>query len=467
MSRARSGTALTPELLERHDRPVPRYTSYPTAVEFHDGYDGAAHAEHLHRASERPDEPLSLYVHLPFCRRRCSFCACHVVVTSSQALTDTYLDAIVAEADLVTRHLGDRRRIAQLHWGGGTPTSYRPDELRALQSSLLDRFELLPGCEASIEIDPRVTTDEHLAALREVGFNRVSMGVQDVDAGVQRHIGRDQSWPETVDLVGVARRLGYRSINLDLVYGLPGQTAATFETTLDEVVRLLPDRIALYSFALVPWKATQQRRLWTDLLPSPEAKLALSVRAHEVLAAAGYRTIGMDHFALPTDELATAREEGRLSRTFMGYTAVRAPETIALGSSGISELASAYGQDHKRLASWFDAIEAESLPVERGVVLTEDDRIRRHVIRELLCNGRVTAGDLRATFGIELFERFEAEVAEMQGPGGVVTDGLAVVDDEGIAVTDLGLLLVRNVASVFDTYRRAPAPDQPVFSRSV
>lgn len=458
---------LTADLLARHDRPVPRYTSYPTAIEFNEGYGAAEHAEHLRRAGDRPDEPLALYVHLPFCRERCSFCACHVVATSNERLTHRYLDAVLTEAAVVAEHLGERRTLAALHWGGGTPTYHEPDQLHRLQRGLLDHFVIAPGAEVAIEVDPRVTTMGHLEALRALGFNRLSMGVQDVDATVQELIGRNQGWDETVQLFAEARRLGFLSINIDLVYGLPGQTDLTFETTLSEVATLRPDRIALYSFALVPWKATQQRRLWTDVLPSPATKLGLCIRAHEMLCGSGYRAIGMDHFSLPEDELSIAQDEGRLSRTFMGYTAVRAPATIALGTSGISELPGAYGQDHKRLSTYLLQAEAGRLPIERGALLTPDDQIRRHVIRELMCNGTLAFADVEARFGVDPRSYFAAELAAMEAPGGPVAEGLATVGEGSIAATEVGLLFVRIIASAFDAYRSASAPARPEFSRSV
>jgi oxygen-independent coproporphyrinogen III oxidase len=458
---------VTPDLLARHDRAVPRYTSYPTALEFGEGYTAVTHADHLRLAAERPLEPLALYVHLPFCRRRCAFCACHVVVTSRDELTLGYLDAVVAESATVARHLGGRRTLTQLHWGGGTPTYHRPDELVALHQGLLEHFTVAPGAEVSIEVDPRVTTPEHLATLAELGFNRISMGVQDVDPEVQRLIGRNQDWEATVELFGLARQNGLASINLDLIYGLPGQTEATFETTLAEVTRLRPDRVALYSFALVPWKASQQRRLWTDLLPSRETKVRLCTRAHEAFGATGYRAIGMDHFALPDDELAVALDERRLSRTFMGYTAVRAPETIAVGSSGISELAGAYGQDHKRLSEYLTEAGAGRLPIERGVVLTAEDQLRRHVIREVMCNGRVSTAEVAERFGVDLGDHFADELAEMAAPGGAVAEGLAVMSDAGVEATEVGRLFVRNIATAFDAYRGGATPAPATFSRSV
>lgn len=457
---------LTPALLARHDHPVPRYTSYPTALEFDDGYGPDEHDAQLRRAGTRSGEPLGLYIHIPFCRSRCSFCACHVVVTSSPSLAVRYVRTVLAEAALVADRLDQRRRLQQLHLGGGTPTHLTPDELVALHDGLLAHFTLGPDAELSIEVDPRVTSSEHLTVLRGLGFDRLSMGVQDVDAEVQRLIGRDQLWGATVELYGVARSLGFDSINLDLIYGLPGQTYRSFDHTLAEVTRLRPDRIALYSFALVPWTATQQRRLWTDLLPPRDTKAALCTTAHQALTDAGYVAIGMDHFALPSDELAIAAREHRLSRTFMGYTAVRAPEIVALGTSGISELADAYGQDHKRLATYLTEVDDGRLPTERGVVLTAEDKLRRHVIRELMCNGRVSARDVAERFGVELAQHFGPELAAMGEPGSAIAEGLAVVDDDGIEATDVGRFFVRNIASAFDAYRAGPHA-ATAFSKSV
>jgi oxygen-independent coproporphyrinogen-3 oxidase len=458
---------LTSDLLARYDKPGPRYTSYPTAVEFTDEFGSEDYARHLQTAAARPDDPVSLYVHLPFCDARCSFCGCHVVVARRPSVANVYLDRIRAEADLVAEHLGERRRLVQYHWGGGTPTFYSPEDLAELHRALLERFELDPDAEVAVEVDPRVTTAEHLAVLREIGFNRLSLGVQDFDPGVQELIGRHQTWEETVALHEEARKLGYTSINFDLIYGLPGQQVETFADTLERVVALQPDRLAVYSFAYVPWVRPNQKRIDADLLPDRDAKFALLALAADSLVSAGYHAIGMDHFALPDDELAVAMAQGTLSRNFMGYTTKRGTDVVALGSSGISDIAGAYAQNHKRLHSYYQSVDGGELPVERGRVLTADDQVRRYVITELMCNGRIAFADISGRFGLDFAEYFAVELDDLAGPAGPVAQGLAVVDDAEIVATELGQVFIRNVAMVFDAYLAAKSQDRPMFSRTV
>jgi oxygen-independent coproporphyrinogen-3 oxidase len=459
--------AVTAELLARHDRPGPRYTSYPTAVDFHDGFGPFDHESRLSEAATRTDDPLSLYVHLPFCAHRCAFCACHVVVTQKESVGEAYLDRVVAEARTTAQSLGGRRVLDQYHWGGGTPTFYSPTKLAELHAKLLSEFELAPAAEVALEVDPRVTTDEHLATLRDVGFNRISMGVQDADERVQDLIGRHQTWEQTAVLHEAARQLGYESINIDLVYGLPGQGELTFEQSLELVVGLRPDRVAAYSFALVPWMRPHQKRIDVGLLPDRDVKFALLSLAISRLTDAGYRQIGMDHFALPDDELATAHADRTLSRNFMGYTTKRGSEIVGLGTSAISEIGDAYAQNHRRLASYYEAVDAGELPVERGVALGSEDRIRRFVITELMCNGRLLAGEVSDRFGVDMAEHFAIELAELHAPDGLVEAGFVRTDSSGIEATARGRLFIRNVAMVFDARLRARADHAQAFSRTV
>jgi oxygen-independent coproporphyrinogen III oxidase len=458
---------VTPDLLERHDRPGPRYTSYPTAVEFHPAVGPAEYAERLAEASSRPADALSLYVHLPFCEARCSFCACHVVVTRHPEVAEAYLGRVVAEAGIVAGRLGDRRRLVQYHWGGGTPTHHPSEALAALHRSLLGSFELDADAEVAIEVDPRVTTRAHLETLAELGFNRLSLGVQDLDEGVQELIGRHQTAEQTEELYRQARDLGFGSVNLDLIYGLPGQDEAGLAATLDEVVRLRPDRLAVYSFAWVPWMRPHQRRMDERALPDRATKFALLALLVEALSAAGYQRVGMDHFALPDDELARAARDGTLTRNFMGYTTKRGTEVVAFGTSGISDVAGAYAQNHRRLASYYGSVDRGELPVERGYVLTADDRLRRHVITELMCNGSVSAADVAGRFGVAFADVFARELAELTAPGGLVDEGIAQVDGSGVRATELGRLFVRRLAAVFDDHARRRSGDGPVFSQSI
>ena len=459
---------LTPELLERYDRPGPRYTSYPTAVEFAESFGPDDYAARLEQAAESPDALLSLYVHLPFCEARCSFCGCHVVVARRQSVADVYLDRLIAEADLVAERLGERRTLAQYHWGGGTPTYYSPDDLASLHRRLLERFELHEDAEVALEVDPRVTTAEHLDVLRDLGFNRVSMGVQDLDPEVQDLIGRGQTWEQTRVLHDRARELGYESINLDLIYGLPGQSVDSFAETLERTLELRPDRLAVYSFAYVPWVKPNQKRIDPETLPDRDTKFALLALVSDGLVSAGYRPIGMDHFALPDDELAVALDNGTLSRNFMGYTTKRGTEMVALGSSGISDVAGAYAQNHKRLNSYYTSVDGGELPVERGVALSDDDRIRREVITELMCNGVVVFDRIDNRFGISFPEYFAPELEALAGPGGAVEEGMAEIGSDRITATELGGVFIRNVAMVFDAYLADKMTGStPVFSRTV
>jgi oxygen-independent coproporphyrinogen-3 oxidase len=411
-------------------------------------------------------DPLSLYVHLPFCEKRCSFCACHVVVTGKQSVADAYLTRVVAEARATAAELGERRLLQQYHWGGGTPTFYSPEVLADLHRELLSEFDLAPGAEVALEVDPRVTTSEHLSALRELGFNRISMGVQDTDERVQELIGRNQTWRQTADLHDAARGLGYESVNIDLIYGLPGQDEVSFSKSLDQVQELRPDRLAVYSFALVPWMRPHQKRIEASLLPDRDTKFALLSLAISRLTEAGYRQIGMDHFALPDDELAVAHEDRTLSRNFMGYTTKRGTEIVGLGTSAISDVAGAYSQGHRRLASYYEAVDAGGLPVERGVALDAEDRLRRFVITELMCNGRLRATEVADRFGVDVGKHFAAELAELDAPDGLVDAGLVQLDGSNIEATEIGRPLIRNVAMVFDA-RLAATRGEQVFSRTV
>ncbi|NOY55824.1 MAG: oxygen-independent coproporphyrinogen III oxidase [Actinobacteria bacterium] len=458
--------SLTPELLARYDKPGPRYTSYPTAVEFSTDFGPAEYGSHLEAAARDATGPLSLYVHLPFCEARCSFCGCHVVVARRKSVADAYLGRVLDEASVVAERLGERRRLVQYQWGGGTPTYYTPEDLERLHRGLLDRFELDPAAEVALEVDPRVTSRAHLEVLRGLGFNRISLGVQDLDPRVQDMIGRHQTWEQTQSLHLSARELGYESINVDLIYGLPGQTEATYSKTLEGILELRPDRLAVYSFAYVPWVRPNQKRIDPALLPDRDLKFALLSLVSDRLVGGGYQAIGMDHFALPDDELAVAQREGTLSRNFMGYTTKRGTEMVALGSSGISDVAGAYAQNHKRLASYYEAIDNGVLPIERGTVLNEDDRIRRHVITELMCNYVIRADDVERRFDIVFETYFASELAALTAPDGLVDQGMVTLSAAGVQATELGSVFIRNVAMTFDAYLHGSS-ERPVFSRTV
>ena len=456
---------ITPELLRRHDRPGPRYTSYPTAAHFHTGFGAPEHAAHLQRAAETPDAPLSLYIHLPFCRARCLYCACNVVIDRHGKVSSPYLQALMRELVMVAEHLGERRTVTQLHFGGGTPTYYDPGELFALGRVIRENFAITPDAEVAVEVDPRVTTTAHLDALRAVGLSRISLGVQDFDPIVQEAIGRVQSVEQTRALIEHARGIGVGSVNIDLIYGLPHQTEASFARTIETVLELAPERLATYGFAYVPWVAAHQKRLPVDALPDPAARVALLTLASRMLTASGYEHIGMDHFARTGSDLCLAREAGTLHRNFMGYTIVNAPDMVGVGLSAISHIGGAYAQNAKKLHEYRKMIEAEALPVERGIALDEDDTLRAAIIGQLMCNLRLEWQALVARFGVEalhVLERAWPELLALQD------EGMLRLTERALEVTELGQLFVRNVAMCFDRYlHHAQDDDAPRYSRTV
>jgi len=457
---------VTAELLARHDRPGPRYTSYPTAVEFTEEVGPDLYREHLRRAAELPDEPLSVYVHLPFCEDRCLFCGCHVIATPHREKALPYLGWLEREIDLVVGELGERRRVSQLHLGGGTPTYYAPEDLERLLSACFARFEAAQGAELAVECDPRSTTPEHLDLLARHGFNRISFGVQDFTLEVQQAIGRVQTLEETRRLIEGARERGFQGINVDLIYGLPKQHLDSFEETVEAAIAMGVDRAAVYSFAYVPWIRGHQRQLDEADFPGREAKFQLFALARERFLAAGYEPIGMDHFALPDDELARARSEQRLRRNFQGYTTVPAEDVIGLGISSIGDVRGAYVQNAKKLSTYGAAVEAGRLAVERGVVLSDEDLLRRTVIHELMCNFRVDKRAVEASFGIDFDGTFAVDLERVQL---LEREGLAEITADEVRATATGELFVRNLAMCFDTYWRNSheGEDERVFSRTV
>lgn len=458
--------ALTADLLRRYDRPGPRYTSYPTAVEFHGGFTADDYVGCLARAAADPDSPLSLYLHLPFCEERCTFCGCMVVITKKREVAAKYLTYLAREIGMVAAALGRRRHVVQYHWGGGTPTYLDVAQIEALHATVARHFDIDPAGEVAIEVDPRVTTTAQLDTLSRLGFNRLSMGVQDFTPEVQAAVNRVQPVGMTRRLMDHARALGFSSINVDLIYGLPLQTRASFAETVDEVIAMRPDRVAVYSFALVPWIRAHQKALPMAHLPGPDLKIELFAEAMTRFLSAGYRQIGMDHFALPEDDLARASADGRLHRNFMGYTTRPAPDMIAVGVSAIGDVGGAFAQNVKPLAAYYTALDEGRFPVERGYMLDDDDRVRRFVIAELMCNFRVRNADLAERFGVGLQRYFAREIEELAD--GPAADGFVRVTPDGIEVTDSGRLFVRNVAMHFDRYLRQKAADAtPAFSRTI
>jgi oxygen-independent coproporphyrinogen-3 oxidase len=456
-------TRVTAELLARHDRPGPRYTSYPTAPQFHTDFGPEAYADRLAEADRHPSDPLAMYVHLPFCEHRCLYCGCHVVVTRREDVVRRYLDYLKLEIDRLAEALPNRREISQLHWGGGTPTRFSPAQMRELFGALKNRFVLQPDAEVAIEIDPRVTTEAHLEVLRELGFNRISLGVQDFTPEVQEAIGRHQTLEQTERLLQSCRSLGFCDFNVDLIYGLPRQTVETFRSGVAEVIRLRPDRVAVYSYAHVPWMRPHQRRIDESTLPTTEAKIALFATAIDCFLDAGYAQIGMDHFALPDNELARAQGSGALTRNFMGYTVKTAPDLLALGVSGIGDVAGAFAQNEKKLATYYRALDEGKFPIERGYVLDPDDRIRRFVIQSLMCNFELDPQVLHDRFDVRFGEYFEAEQLELQHS---VEPSFYELEDGTIRITPAGRPFVRNVCMAFDRYLKGDS-DRALYSRTV
>ena len=454
------------ELLQRLDRPGPRYTSYPTAVEFHDGVDERTYRDKLGEASQAaPGAPLSLYVHLPFCRQLCDFCACNAMATPHERVLIRYLDYLKREISAVAAQLPDRRSVVQLHWGGGTPTYFSPAQLQALLEHITRYFTLQPDAEVAIEADPRITTREHLSTLNELGFNRLSLGIQDFTPEVQEAIGRGQTYEQTAELVQYAREIGFNGgINFDLVYGLPRQGLEFLDINLKRTLELRPDRLAVYSFAYLPAIKANQRRLQRADLPEPALKLQLYRNTLARLLGAGYEPIGMDHFSLPDDELAVAAREGRLARNFMGYTVKPSTTTIGFGVSAIGDLAGGYFQNIRKLSRYYQALDQDRLPIERGRLLSDDDRVRRNVIMQLMCNFRIDKKRVSSEFGIDFDDYFADSISRL---GELKNEGFLHDDEEEIAVSGQGRLFVRNAAMAFDGYLESKPATRPAFSQTV
>jgi len=454
------------ELLPRYSVEGPRYTSYPTAPVWGEGYGPLDFAAELGRGDAKPDDPLSVYVHVPFCESLCHFCACNKVITKDRSRAARWLDTLEREVAAVREELAVPRRVTQHHWGGGTPTYLDPEQVRRLFGTVSEAFPAAPDAEISIEVDPRVTHEGHVRALRESGFTRVSMGVQDFDPRVQEAIHRIQPADQTGRLVEGCRAAGFLGVNFDLIYGLPYQSEESFARTLDAVIALAPDRIALYSYAHVTWVAKQQRGFERKDLPDAHTKLRILLLAIRRFLEAGYLYIGMDHFAKPGDELAEARRQRSLRRNFMGYTTQAGVELVGFGPSAISELRGSYAQSFRDLRAWDAAVRERGLATMRGHRLSRDDRERRWVITRIMCHGELRAPEFEAAFGRSFAERFADELGRLAA---VREDGLVEVAEDGsLRVTPLGRLLVRNVAMAFDAYlpeqRRA---GRPMFSKTV
>jgi len=447
-----SDLVIDPVLIRKYDVSGPRYTSYPTADRFVEAFGEAQYRQWLAKRNIGGiTQPLSAYFHLPFCNTLCYYCGCNKVVTRDRSASAKYIKYLEAELAIVGALLGDERRLCQLHWGGGTPTFLQQAEMAALMAAIDAQFTRAEGFECSIEVDPRSTPPGALAFLAGLGFNRVSIGVQDFDPAVQKAVHRLQSVEVTRAAIEEARASGYASVNLDLIYGLPRQTLDSFQRTLEQVVDLDPDRIALYGYAHLPQRFPPQRRIVAAELPSAEQKLELLTLAIGRLTRAGYLYIGMDHFAKPGDSLAVAQSQGRLQRNFQGYSTFPESDLVAFGVSAIGRIGPTYCQNHKRLEDYTAALDQGRLPVARGLELTADDLLRRAVIQALACQFRLSIESIELAHLIDFWRYFAPELPEL---GRLAREGLLELSADWIEVTPKGRLLVRVICMVFDRYLR-------------
>ena len=435
------------DLVKKYNVAGPRYTSYPPATKF---TDTVTREQLLARIEEnnRAARDLSIYFHIPFCETLCWFCGCTTVITTNHNKGTEYIDYLGREVAKMAERLNPERKVVQLHFGGGTPTFLRPDEIRRLGDIIHKHFKFSPDIEASVEVDPRRLTRDHLAALREIGFNRASMGVQDFNPQVQEAIHRIQPRELTQQAIDWLRELGYGSINLDLIYGLPHQTPASFQQTLDTVLEMMPDRLAVFSYAHVPWIKPSQKILEKEVLPTPESKLeVLKLVIEQLTADDRYVYIGMDHFAKPTDELTQAQRSKRLQRNFQGYSTRAGSDIYAFGMSAISQMPDAYWQNEKELRQYQKAVEAGELPLHRAYFLTDEDKIRRETIMRMMCDLSLDFSTMSQKLGINFEEHFAKELAALAP---FEADGLVKRRAGGLEITNSGRLFIRNIAMCFD-----------------
>ena len=451
------------ELLERYNRPGPRYTSYPTAPVWKDDFGPEDLESSFSRANEA-STPLSLYMHLPFCENLCLFCACNVSIQKNKSVAIPYLAALKREIDHVAARVSRSRHVIQFHWGGGTPTYLSSAQMEDLFGHARERFSFSPDAEIGIEVDPRVTTLEHLETLRRLGFNRLSMGVQDFEPRVQQTIHRVQPYEMTRDLISAARSLGFDSLNVDLIYGLPFQTAGTFRSTIDQALTLSPDRVAMFSYAHVPWLKKQQGSFAAHL-PEGTEKFRIFRAGLEGFLSAGYVYIGMDHFARPGDELALAQRNRTLHRNFQGYTTKAGADLYGMGVSAISSIGSTYAQNLREVPDYQDAVARRGIATARGYRLSADDLLRRAVIGRLLCHTVIFKHEIEREFSIAFDDYFAPELSQLEP---LRAEGLVLLPPGEIRVTPLGRIFIRNVAMTFDRYLREQQMDKkPLFSKTL
>lgn len=441
---------ITQEHIERYDVSGPRYTSYPTADRFVEAFDATAYCKALEQRNiSQWTQPLSVYVHIPFCASLCFYCACNKIVTKRYEQGAIYLNYLQRELRLHADKLQQPQTVNQLHLGGGTPTFFNDDELSALMHMLHTAFSFSEEGEYSIEIDPRTVNQQRLQHLRSLGFNRLSFGVQDFDPEVQQAVHRVQSYQQVETLMQQARSMGYHSINADLIYGLPRQTPATFRETIHKITTLRPDRIALYGYAHLPSRFKPQRRILQEDLPHAIDKIQMLSEAIQQLIQAGYVYIGMDHFALPEDALAIAKQQGRLHRNFQGYSTMADQDILALGVSAIGKMGATYSQNAKTLEEYYDYLDQDQLPIVRGLALSRDDLIRRAAIMAIMCHGELSYESIDLSYMIDFRTYFQAELQQLAEKE---KQGLVTLEADGIKVTDIGWFFVRAIAMVFDRY---------------
>jgi oxygen-independent coproporphyrinogen III oxidase len=451
------------EFVNRYNRPGPRYTSYPTAPVWVDTF-GVPEFEAAIAEADRKASPVSLYMHLPFCESLCLFCACNVIIQKDKRVTPPYLDTLKEEIDHVGQRISRTRQVTQFHWGGGTPTYLSPEQIEDLFSYTQQRFSFAKDAEVGIEIDPRVTTLAHLTTLRRMGFNRLSMGIQDFKDEVQKAIHRIQSFEATRELIIYARELGFDSINVDLIYGLPYQTAESFAHTIEQIVSLSPDRIAMFSYAHVPWLKKQQGS-FVGHLPEGMQKFDIFRNGLLKFLEAGYLYIGMDHFAKENDELAVSQRNRTLHRNFQGYTTKAGADLYGMGITAISAVQNVYAQNFREIPAWEDAVTTRGLATMRGYQLSQDDLIRREVISRLLCHTVIIKDEISRHFAIDFDEYFAPELERLKAPQ---EDGLVLANETEIRTTWLGRIFIRNLAMIFDPYlEKQQLASRPLFSKTL
>ncbi|HKW56915.1 MAG TPA: oxygen-independent coproporphyrinogen III oxidase [Candidatus Acidoferrum sp.] len=460
---AKEQLRVSEEFLARYNRPGPRYTSYPTAPVWNDSF-GPADLETVHAEADRARTPVSLYMHIPFCESLCLFCACNVIIQKDKGVAPPYLEVLKKELASVSRNVSRQRRVVQFHWGGGTPTYLTPPQIEDLFGVTRAHFSFAEDAEIGIEVDPRVTSREHLETLRRLGFNRLSMGVQDFTPEVQKAIHRIQPFELTGDLIRAARKLGFESVNVDLIYGLPYQTADSFAHTVDQILELNPDRIALFSYAHVPWLKKQQGS-FVGHLPEGMQKFEIFRTGLLKFLEAGYLYIGMDHFAKPGDELAVSQRNRTLHRNFQGYTTKAGADLYGMGITAISGIQNAYAQNHRDIPSWETAVASRGIATMRGYHLSDDDQARRAVISRLLCHTIVLKDEIAREFSLDFDDYFASELRSLEP---FRDDGLVLLDGNEIRTTWLGRIFIRNLAMVFDPYlEKQQLAAKPLFSKTL